>query len=112
MIVLCIIFPMVYEQFSYGEYSIYMRMMAVFPLFGMMPFIVAWFVHKKTFHPVVRTLWHCGIMVLVHGFLIKGIIMISGRFTEYEQIYLILGGSLLLMSILTSCLANHRNPSD
>lgn len=46
-------------------------------------------------------LWNSGVATLTTGFLLRGIINLSGRSTTLDQPYWYIGGSLLLLAILT-----------
>lgn len=98
--VLCVVFNAVYTHFSYGERSGFMAMMFLFPLVGgVLPAALVLFAGKA--HGICRTafnLWNSGIAALVCGCLVRGIINISGRFTEYDVWYWLAGGTMLLSS--------------
>lgn len=98
--VLCIVFNLIYERFSYGEYSVFMRNMFLFPLLGgMLPAIALQLTGKRVYvNRVSFNLWNAGIAVLVSGCLIRGIISISGRFTEYDKWYWLAGGGMLVLA--------------
>lgn len=104
----CVLFDIIYEQFSYGEYSDAMRMMFFFPLIGgTLPFLIMYLTKVEiAVCRVAYNLWNSGISVLTCGCLIKGIIEISGRTTDYDIIYWILGGLMLLASIFMQLISN------
>lgn len=98
---LCIVGTKVYESFSYGEYSQYMRSMFWFPLVGGMAIGM---LLVKLEHPVQRLsflLWNSGIAVLTTGCLVSGIITISGRTSVYDLYYWIIGICFLMGALLT-----------
>lgn len=100
--VFCIVFTSIYEHYSYGEHSTYMRRMFLFPLLGgLLPTLLA---HYKKWEQTISrrsyNLWNSGIALFIHGCLIRGIINISGRFTEYDTIYWFLGVCFLLGAII------------
>lgn len=111
--VFCIVFTNIYEHYSYGEFSIYMRRMFWIPLLlGYLPFWVAYLLKKNVkINRIGYNLWNSGVAVLIHGCIIKGIIHISGRFTEYDSIYWILGVFLLLIAILFYVMSMGKNHS-
>ena len=82
----CIVGTWIYEKFSYGEYSEYMRSMFWFPLVG---------VARWSF-----LLWNSGIAVLTVGCLVHGIIAISGRMSVYDLYYWISGIAFLLLAMV------------
>lgn len=95
-------FTIIYESFSYGESSTTMRLMFLFPLIGgTLPSLFFSFKPLK-YQPSRRSynLWNSGIAILTNGCVIKGIINISGRFTDYDRIYWGLGICFLLASVL------------
>lgn len=100
--IFCIMFTLVYEYYSYGEHSTYMRFMFLFPLIsGTLLFLLSYF--KKfevTFQRRSYNLWNSGIAIFINGCLIKGIINISGRFTEYDTIYWLLGTCFILSAVI------------
>ncbi len=100
--VFCVMFTIIYESFSYGESSTTMRLMFLFPLIGgTLPSLFFSFKPLK-YQPSRRSynLWNSGIAILTNGCVIKGIINISGRFTDYDRIYWGLGICFLLASVL------------
>ena len=95
-------FTIIYESFSYGEWSTTMRLMFLFPLIGgTFLFLFLYYKNlKHTFSRISYNLWNSGIAILTNGCVIKGIINISGRFTDYDRIYWGLGICFLLTSAL------------
>lgn len=94
------IFSRIYESFSYGEISFYMHYMFFIPMFGG----ATLFFISKLHHAIPRisyNLWNSGIATIVAGFLIRGIINLSGRSTTLDRFYLFVGSALLFFSILT-----------
>lgn len=96
--VLCMGFNAVYTHFSYGERSGFLAMMFLFPLAGgMLPAVLTLFAGKaRGICRMAFNLWNSGIAALVCGCLVRGVINISGRFTEYDIWYWLAGGMLLL----------------
>lgn len=85
--ILTFLFPIIYEQFSLGEYSYYMRYMFISPLLlGVLPFGIQLTLQKTYFkNPLHHQLWNSGVASIILGCIIKGIIEVSGRTTELEQ---------------------------
>lgn len=104
--VFCLIFSQVYEYFSYGEYSIYMRKMFLIPLFGgLFPSLIILNCHvSKCITRPCFNLWNSGIAVLVFGCLIRGIIQISGRTTSYDRYYFIIGTFFIITGMIYNIL--------
>ncbi len=106
--IFCIVFNTIYEHFSYGEYSLHMRYMFIAPiLFGIIPFTVATTKSKQGSvclweSRISYNLWNCGIATLLSGCIVRGIINISGRYSDYDIIYRIGTGLFFIVSILLS----------
>lgn len=82
-----LVFTWVYEQFSYGESSIYMRLMFLSPLVGTVSYILA-----QTKITWLRTrlsmlFWNSSLAIVASACLVRGIIEVSGRSTTIDQPY-------------------------
>lgn len=99
----CVIFTWIYEQFSHGATSPYMRSMFLLPLLGLaLPCLVGLITPLHRFvGRIAFNLWNSGLAVWAVGCLFRGIVNISGRFTELDSIYWI-GGGLFLSLALTA----------
>lgn len=97
--VISIIFSYIYEMFSYGEYSNYMRFLFVVPIIGEITYEIIYLL-KINITRATYNLFNSGIAILMSGMLIKGIINISGRYTNYDIIYWILGTIFILSAII------------
>lgn len=106
----CIVFCIIYEQFSYGEHADCMRLMFLLPLLGgALPFgILAYSRQWRGLSRAAYNLWNSGIAVLVSGCLIKGIIEISGRTSDYDMFYWI-GGIAMLAAAVFAQIWNKGN---
>lgn len=98
--VFCILFTVVYEKFSYGEYSWYMRMSFAFPLLG--GAVVAIILLKRRICVWSLRLWNSAIAVFVCGCLVHGVIRISGRGSNYDMYYWIAG----IVLAVAACIVN------
>ena len=87
-----IVFTCIYEIFSYGQYSIFMRMMFTFPL------IAGIFLTFK--NSINKYLLNTSLAIFANGFLVKGIIEISGRNSSFDYLYIITGCLLLTASFI------------
>ena len=98
----CVVFCLIYEQFSFGEHSDAMRRMFLVPLIGgVLPFaLLAASDLMNGLSRVTFNLWNSGIAVLVSGCLITGIIEISGRVSDYSLYYWIAGGVFLAAAVV------------
>lgn len=86
------VFAYVYEMFSYGQYSVHMRLMFIFPL------IAGVFILFK--NSLNKYFLNTALAVFANGFLVKGIIEISGRTSSFDHLYLITGCLLLFAAFV------------
>lgn len=97
----CGIFTGVYLLFSHGESSPFLIwLFAPALLLGLLPALLM--SRTRVFKRPgisVRRLWNSAIATLSCGMLVRAIINISGRYTEYDTIYWILSGVLFLAAI-------------
>ena len=97
----CVIFTTVYEQFSHGAVSTHMRCMFLMPLVGCaIPALIGWLtpLHRYVSRPAFN-LWNSGLAVWAVGCLFRGIVNISGRFTDLDKIYWIAGWVFLAAAV-------------
>ncbi len=95
-----ILFTFVYEHFSYGESSLYMRLMFLAPLAGMvLCFLSLWRMTWLT-NRLSLLLFNSTLGIIASACLIKGMIEISGRTTSMEQPYWYAAILFLAMSLL------------
>lgn len=98
----CLLFHFIYTSCSYGASSVVMAGMWLVPMVG--GAAPAWVLAvKNRGQSVTRVsfnLWNSGIATLTAGFLVRGIINISGRFTQYDQLYWALAACLLVAAVL------------
>lgn len=81
------IFNYIYEQFSYGESSVYMRLVFLIPLMAAIFYLVSGFRELWVKNRLSLLLFNSGVATSISGCLIKGIIEISGRSTVMEVPY-------------------------
>ena len=86
------VFAYVYEMFSYGQYSVHMRLIFIFPL------IAGVFILFK--NSLNKYFLNAALAVLANGFLVKGIIEISGRTSSFDHLYLISACLLLFAAFV------------
>lgn len=87
VVLFCIFGTKIYEQFSYGEYFLYMRSMFWFPFAGSMALAMLFYKLERTVSRKSFLLWNSGIAALTVGCLVRGIITISGRSSSYDRYY-------------------------
>ena len=100
--VFCVVFTLIYEQFSHGATSSHMRCMFLMPLVGCaLPALLCLLtpLHRHICRPAFN-LWNSGLAVWAVGCLFRGIVNISGRFTDLDRIYWILGWIFLAAAVV------------
>ena len=108
---LCLVFCAVYEIFSFGEHSLFMRMMFMVPLLGgAAPFgLMAVSENPPSISRGAFNLWNSGLAVRVSGCLVRGIIEISGRVSDYDNYYWVISGLFLILAFLMQTVAWRKN---
>ena len=98
----CVVFTVIYEQFSHGAASPHMRSMFLMPLVGVaFPSLVGYFTSLYRYvGRLAFNLWNSGMAVWVVGCLFRGIVNISGRHTTLDQFYWIAGWIFLGLSLI------------
>ena len=99
--VFCVVFTAVYESFSHGAVSTHMRCMFLMPLVGCaLPALLCLLtpLHRFVCRPAFN-LWNSGLAVWTVGCLFRGIVNISGRFTDLDSIYWITGWIFLAAAV-------------
>lgn len=102
--VFCTVFARIYEYFSYGESSVAMRWMFLFPLLGCA--LVGWCIRftGKTVNLWCYRFWNSGMAVWTAGCLVSGIITISGRSCVYDMAYRCVGAAFVALAFLVEAL--------
>ena len=98
----CLVFCAIYEIFSFGEHSLFMRTMFMIPLLGgAAPFALLSVIENP---PQISrgafNLWNSGLAVHISGCLVHGIIEISGRVCDYDNYYWSISGVFLLLALI------------
>ena len=99
---LCVVFTAIYESFSHGAVSTHMRCMFLMPLVGCaLPALLCLLtpLHRHVCHPAFN-LWNSGLAVWTVGCLFRGIVNISGRFTDLDSIYWVTGWIFLAAAVV------------
>mgnify|MGYP006972411465 CR=1 FL=1 len=92
------VFSFVYLLFSHGESSPFMVWLFMPPLLlGLAPALLLMRT-RASLQPgrSVRRIWNSAVATLTCGMLVRAVINISGRYTEYDTIYWIASGLLFL----------------
>ena len=95
--IFCLLFAVIYEHFSYGEYSWAMRLMFLFPLIGGVG--LNRFLQGKRIKVWSLRFWASGLAIFTLGCLVHGIIVISGRTCGYDWAYIAAGLLFLFLGI-------------
>lgn len=95
------VFSQIYEYFSHGVYSNYMLYAFLIPFLGLS--VPSFLLHslKKSLPANSRFLWKSGIATLTLGSIYKGILEIYGTNGYFEFPYLLLGGVLCILGLLS-----------
>ena len=98
---LCVVFTAVYERFSHGAVSSHMRCMFLMPLVGCaLPALILYLLPpRRSIGRPAFNLWNSGLAAWVAGCLFRGIVNISGRYTDLDKLYWALGWCLLAAAL-------------
>jgi hypothetical protein len=94
------IFSRVYVSLSYGEVSIFMNTLSLVPLIGG-GLLVGLLYLQPTLSRISFNLWNSGVAVLTTGFLLRGIINLSGRSTTLDWPYWLIGAGFLGLALVS-----------
>jgi CDP-diglyceride synthetase len=103
---LCVVFTAVYERFSHGAVSVHMQCMFLMPLVGCaLPGLVGYLTPlRRLYCRPAYNLWNSAMAVWTVGCLFRGIVNISGRYTDLDRVYKGAGWILLAAALLWNCL--------
>ncbi|HFI0285425.1 TPA: hypothetical protein ACGOVJ_000157 [Streptococcus suis] len=93
------IFSRIYQALSYGEVSFFMNYLFCIPLIGGI-LLTGLLLLKPSLSRMAYNLWNSGIATITAGFLLRGIINLSGRSTSLDQPYWYLGAGFLALALL------------
>ena len=102
------IFSRVYVSLSYGEVSIFMNTLSLVPLIGG-GLLVGLLYLQPTLSRISFNLWNSGVAVLTTGFLLRGIINLSGRSTTLDWPYWLIGAGFLGLALVSISLSLFRS---
>ena len=102
------IFSRVYVSLSYGEVSIFMNTLSLVPLIGG-GLLVGLLYLQPTLSRISFNLWNSGVAVLTTGFLLRGIINLSGRSTTLDWPYWLIGAGFLGLALVSFGLSLFRS---
>ncbi len=108
----CVAFGAVYTHFAYGNSSPFLTWMFMLPmLLGAIPCALMYVRGVRLPVRAVRNFWNSGVALLTVGCLVRGVINISGRYTEYDTIYWALGAAFLLAAAVCLLVRKARGAS-
>ncbi|HFI0343602.1 TPA: hypothetical protein ACGOV5_001296 [Streptococcus suis] len=103
------IFSRIYESLSYGEVSVFMHYMFCVTLIGG-GLLLGLLTIKPNLSRLTFNLWNSGVATITAGFLLRGIINLSGRSTTLDQPYWFVGAGFLVLALISIFLGgNQRN---
>ena len=107
------LFSRIYVSLSYGEYSFFMNTLSLVPLIGG-GLLVGLLYLQPTLSRLSFNLWNSGVAVLTAGFLLRGIINLSGRSTTLDWPYWVIGAGFLGLALVSIGLSLFRSkkPTD
>ena len=103
-----LVFTFVYERFSYGESSMFMRMMFFAPLAGALIYLLTGMGMSWVRNRVSKFLLNSAIAVVSSACLVKGIVEVSGRTTSVDMPYRYVEAGLLCLSLLIGFIRSRK----
>ncbi|MFH0403100.1 hypothetical protein ACHBIE_10265 [Streptococcus sp. A23] len=94
------IFSRVYESLSYGETAFHMHYLFCVTLIGGSLLLGLMTIHR-TLSRLTYNLWNSGVATITAGFLLRGIINLSGRSTTLDQPYWYVGAGFLTLAAIS-----------
>ncbi|HEL2051591.1 TPA: hypothetical protein U0616_000411 [Streptococcus suis] len=94
------IFSRIYESLSYGEVSFFMHYMFCVTLIGG-ALLLGMLTLKPNLSRMTFNLWNSGVATITAGFLLRGIINLSGRSTTLDQPYWFIGAGFLVLALIS-----------
>lgn len=90
----------IYESLSYGEVSFFMHYMFCVTLIGG-ALLLGLLTLKPNLSRMTFNLWNSGVATITTGFLLRGIINLSGRSTTLDQPYWFIGAGFLILALIS-----------
>ncbi|MDR1801026.1 MAG: hypothetical protein LBQ95_04225 [Lachnospiraceae bacterium] len=98
---LCVIITNVYALFGHGIRSGFMDYMFLYPLAGIIIFVVLLLVFGNVSR-FASNLFHAGVATLTVGSLLSGIFVIAGSASSYTKYFYIIGSALCTLGIIAA----------
>lgn len=98
----CLVFYLIYDQFSHEVRSNYLTYLCLWPLLlGFLPSVLLQLVKRLPKPGIgVRNLYRCGVEALTVSSALRGIFDIAGNASSYQTYMMVLGGLLWAMGIV------------
>lgn len=106
--ILLLIFSIVYLQHSYGVNSNYMRYLSLITCFGFILFTIFSFIPRIRFSRVAYNAFNAAMLSFVLGSGLQGIFEICGSHSFYMWIYIAVGVTALILSIIFEIIVNTK----
>ena len=105
--IFCVLFGTIYEYFSHGVYTFFMIASFLIPLvLGLIPYGILYMINKELKSNICTDLYDYSVIILTIGSIVKGILVIFGTSNYLTYVYLYVGISLLLLSIICNIIDN------
>ncbi len=105
--IFCVLFGTIYEYFSHGVYTFFMIASFLIPLvLGLIPYGILYMINKELKSNIFTDLYDYSVIILTIGSIVKGILVIFGTSNYLTYVYLYVGISLLLLSIICNIIDN------
>lgn len=105
------IFSRIYESLSYGEVSVFMHYMFCVTLIGG-GLLLGLLTIKPNLSRLTFNLWNSGVATITAGFLLRGIINLSGRSTTLDQPYWFVGAGFLVLALISLLFTGNKRTKD
>ena len=99
------IFSRIYVSLSYGEVSFFMNTLPLVPLIGG-GLLISLISLLPNLSRISYNLWNSGVAVLTAGFLLRGIVNLSGRSTTLDLPYWLIGAGFLGLTLASISLSS------
>ena len=110
----CLVFFLIYDQFSHGVRSPYMTWLFLWPLMlGAVPcLLLALFPSVRGPGLLSRRLWRAGVAAATVSSLLRGILEIAGTDSQYQIWLMWAGVGMFLLGLLTAPLRGREGRTD
>lgn len=107
--VACVLFTLIYAQFSHGVYSPFMTFMFAIPLVGgVLPALGLYLANAKPAPRATRQAWALAIASLTAASCLQGIFKIAGTDSIYLPVYIAAAAAFTIAAIVTFLRGNRE----